>query len=80
MGIVRYFASSKKRNLSSEQSEDSYNTKKMREDSSNTNFSENDDFFLEGLKSDGCRSFSANCLKNIQEQIEELILMVRKNN
>ena len=50
----------------------------MREDSSTTNFSQNNDFFLEGLKSDDCRSFLPNSFKNIQEQIEELFVMVRK--
>ena len=75
---TRYSASSKQRILSSEQSEADDNTNTMREDSSTTNFSENNDFFLEELKSDDCRSFLLNSFKNIQEQIEELFVMVRK--
>ena len=75
---TRYSASSKQRILSSEQSEADDNTNTMREDGSTTNFSENNDFFLEGLKSDDCRSFLLNSFKNIQEQIEELFVMVRK--
>ena len=80
MSLPRYFASSKKRDLSSERSEAGDDTKKMREDSSTTSFSENDDAFLEGLKSDDCRSILANCFKNIQVKIEELFVMVTKNN
>ena len=64
--------------LAAIQSEADDNTNTMREDSSTTNFSENNDFFLEGLKSDDCRSFLPNSFKNIQEQIEELFVMVRK--
>ena len=64
--------------LAAIQSEADDNTNTMREDSSTTNFSENNDFFLEGLKSDDCRSFLLNSFKNIQEQIEELFVMVRK--
>ena len=60
--------------------EASDDTKKMREDSSTTSFSENDDAFLEGLKSDDCRNILPNCFTNIQEKIEELFLMIRKNN
>ena len=78
MSLTRYFASSKKRVLSSEQSEAGDDTKKKREDSSTTSFSENGDVFLEGLKSDGCRSILANYFKNIQDKIEELFVMVRK--
>ena len=52
MSLGRYFASSKKRDLSNEQSEaGDYATKKakkkMRKGSSTTSFSENDDTFLE---------------------------------
>ena len=64
--------------LAAIQSEADDNTNTMREDSSTTNFSENNDFFLEGLKSDDCRSFLLNSFKNIQEQIEELFVMVRE--
>ena len=53
--------------------------KKLREDSSTTSFSEND-VFLEGLKSDDCRSTLVICFTNIQEKIEELLIMFRKNN
>ena len=53
--------------------------KKLREDSSTTSFSEND-VFLEGLKSDDCRSTLVICFTNIQEKIEELFIMFRKNN
>ena len=67
----KIFASSKKRDLNSEQSEAGDDTKKMREDSSTTSFSENDDVFQEGLKSDDCRRILANCFKNIQEKIDE---------
>ena len=49
-------------------------TKKMRGDGSTKSSSENDDVFLEGLKSDDCRSILANCFKNIQEKIEKLLL------
>ena len=52
----------------------------MRENSSTTSFSENYDVFLEGLKSDDFRSISANCFKNIQGKINNLFIMVRKNN
>ena len=52
--------------------------KKLREDSSTTSFSEN--VFLEGLKSDDCRSTLVICFTNIQEKIEELFIMFRKNN
>ena len=52
----------------------------MREDSSTTSFSENEDAFLEGLKSDDCRSILPNYFTKIQEKIEELFVMVRKNN
>ena len=45
-----------------------------------TRFSENDCVFLEVLKSDDCHSILANCSKNIQEEIEELFVIVRKNN
>ena len=77
MSLARYFASSKKRDLSNEQSEAGDDTKKMREDSSTTSFSGNDDVFLEGLKSDDFRSILANCFKNIKVKIEELFVMVR---
>ena len=53
--------------------------KKLREDSSTTSFSEND-VFLEGLKSDDYRSTLVICFTNIQEKIEELFIMFRKNN
>ena len=58
--------------------EASDDTKKMREDSSTTSFSENDDAFLEGLKSDDCRNILPNCFTNIQEKIEELFVIVKK--
>ena len=45
--LARYFASSNKRDVSSEQSEAGHDTKKMREDSSTTSFTENADVFLE---------------------------------
>ena len=64
----------------SEQSEAGDDTKKKREDSSTTSFSENDDVFLEGLKSDDFRSILANCFQNIQGKIEELFTMFRKIN
>ena len=81
MSLTKYFASSKKRDLSSDQSEAGDDTKKKkREDSSTTSFSENDDVSLEGLKSDDCRSILTNCFKNIQDKIEELFFMVKKNN
>ena len=41
---------------------------------------ENDDAFLEGLKSDDCRSILVNYFQNIQEKIEDFYIMVRKNN
>ena len=78
MNLSRYFASSKKRDLSSKQSQAGDDTKKVREDSSNTSFSENYAIFLERLKSDDCRSILANCFKHIQEKIEEFSIMVRK--
>ena len=65
ISLGRYFASSKKRDLSSKQSEAGDDTQKMRKDSSTTSFLENEDVFLEGLKSDDCRSSLANCFKNI---------------
>ena len=37
-------------------------------------------FFWKDKKSEDCRSILANCFKNIQEKIEELFVMVRKNN
>ena len=80
MSLAKYFASTKKRDLSSKQSEAGDDTKKKREDSSTTCFSENDDVFLEGLKSENFRSILANCFKSIQEKIEELFVMIRKNN
>ena len=80
MSLGRYFASSKKRYLSSEHLEAGDYTKKKREDSSTTSFPETDHVFLEGLKSDDCHGILANCFKNIQEKIEELFVMVRKNN
>ena len=43
----------------------------MREDRSTTIFSENDELFIEGLKSDDCRSILANRYKNI------LVLLVK---
>ena len=89
MSLARYFASSKKKDLTDLkdltifshffriitsrrllQSEVGDDTKKMREDSSAINFSENDDVFLEGLKYDDCCSNLANCLKNIHEKIK----------
>ena len=80
MSLARHFASSKKINLSSEQSEAGNNTKKMREDSSTTSFYEKNDLFLEGLKSDDSYTILANCFKNIKEKIEKLLVMARKNN
>ena len=41
------------------------NTKKMREDSLTTSFSEKNDVSLEGLKSDDCCTILANCVDNI---------------
>ena len=81
MSIARYFASSKKRDLSCEQSEAGDDMKKMTEDSSITitSFSENDDVFLERLISDDCCGILANCFKNIQQKIEEPFVMARKN-
>ena len=79
MNLSRHFASSKKRDLSSELSQAGDDTKKMREDSSTTSFSENYDLSLERLRSDYCRSILANCFKNIQKKIEELFIMDRKN-
>ena len=66
MSLARHFAGSKKINLSSEQLKAGNNTKKMREDSSTTSFSEKNDVFLEGLKSDDCCTILANCFKNIK--------------
>ena len=80
MSLSRYFANSKKRDLSSELSQAGDDTKKMREDSSTTTFSENDDVFHKGLKSDDCRSILANCFKNIQDKVMELFVMITKNN
>ena len=76
MNLARYFASSKKRDLSSEQSEPGDDMKNIRENSS-LKSSDN-----ERLKSDNFRSILATCFKNIQEKIEELFVfvMVRKNN
>ena len=37
-------------------------------------------FFWKDKKSEDCRSILANCFKNIQEKIEEIFVMVRKNN
>ena len=54
--------------------------KKKGEDSSTTSFSENNDVLLEGLKSGACSSILANCLKSVQVKMEELFVMVRKNN
>ena len=51
----------------------------MREDSSTTSFSEKNDLFLEGLKSDDYCTILANCFKNIKEKIEKLLVMARKN-
>ena len=79
MNLSRYFASSKKRDLSSEQLQAGDDTKKMREDISTTKFSENCDLFLQRLKSDDCRSILANCFKNIQKKIKEFCIMVKKN-
>ena len=42
----------------------------MREDSSGTSFSENDDLFLEGPKYDDCCSILPISIKNIQEKIK----------
>ena len=70
----------KEKSSYSEQSEAGGDTKKKREDSSTTSFSENDDVFLEGLKSDDFRRILANCFQNIQGKIEELFTMFRKNN
>ena len=70
MNLAIYFASSKKRDPSSEQLETGDDTKKkMIVDSSTISFSEND-VFVEGLKSDDCRSILANCFKNMQEKIK----------
>ena len=44
-----------------------------------SNFSENADVFLEGLKSD-CRSILVSYFEDIQVKIVELFVMVRKNN
>ena len=89
MSLARYFASSKKKDLTDFkdltifshffciitslrllQSAVGDDTKKMREDSSAINFSENDDVFLGGLKYDDCCSNLANCLKNTHEKIK----------
>ena len=89
MSLARYFASSKKKDLTDFkdltifshffciitslrllQSAVGDDTKKMREDSSAINFSENDDVFLGGLKYDDCCSNLANCLENIHEKIK----------
>ena len=50
MSLARYFASSKKSDLSSKQLEARDDTKKKTEDSSTTSFSKNDDVFPGGIK------------------------------
>ena len=66
MSFASHFRSSNKRDLSCEKSEAGDGTKKkMRKNSSTASVSVNDDIFLEGLKSDICRSILANYFENI---------------
>ena len=74
MDIAKFFdvKSSKKRVLSSEQSETGDEPKKQKEGSRNeSSTSTLDDVFAEGLKNPDCVLILANCLRSLEQQVKE---------
>ena len=82
MNIAKFFElkSSKKRVLSSEQSETDDEPKKQKEGSRNeSSTSTLDDVFGEGLKNLDCVLILANCLRSLKQQVEETFGLVKKS-
>ena len=76
MDIAKVFEvkSSKKRFLSSEQSETGDESKKQKEESRNeSSTSTLDDVFAEGLKNLDCVLILANCLRSLEQQVKETL-------
>ena len=72
--------SSKKRVLSSEQSETGDEPKKQKEGSRNeSSTSTLDDVFAEGLKNPDCVLILANCLRSLEQQVKETFDLAKKS-
>ena len=75
MDISKFFnSSSKKRDLSNQSCNDE-EPKKAREASSNDSSVSLDDVFTEGMKSPECLHILVNCMKNIEDKINEICKM-----
>ena len=82
MDIAKLFdvKSSKKRVLSSEQSETGDEPKKQKEGSRNeSSTSTLDDVFAEGLKNPDCVLILANCLRSLEQQVKETFDLAKKS-
>ena len=82
MDIAKFFdvKSSKKRVLSSEQSETGDEPKKQKEGSRNeSSTSTLDDVFPEGLKNPDCVLILANCLRSFEQQVKEMFDLAKKS-
>ena len=82
MDIAKFFdvKSSKKRVLSSEQSETGDETKKQKEGSRNeSSTSTLDNVFANGLKNPDCVLILANCLHNLEQQVKETFDLAKKS-
>ena len=72
--------SSKKRVLSSEQSQTGDEPKKQKEGSRNeSSTSTLDDVFAEGLKNPDCVLILANCLRSLEQQVKEMFDLAKKS-
>ena len=83
MDIAKSFdvKSSKKRVLSSEQSETGDKPKKQKEGSKNeSSASTLDDAFPEGLKNPDCVLVLAHCLRTLEQQVKEMFDLAKKSN
>ena len=81
MDIAKFFdvKSSKKRVLSSEQSETGDESKKQKEGSRNkSSTSTLDDVFAEGLYNPECVLILANCLHSLKQQVNETFDLAKK--
>ena len=82
MDIAKFFdvKSSKKRVLSSEQSETGDEPKKQKEGSRNeSSTSTLDDVFAKGLKNPDCVLILANCLRSLEQQVKETFDLAKKS-
>ena len=76
--IVKYFETSKKRDLS-DGSKTSEDPKKLKETTSASSITEECDVFNDGLDNEDCRGILLNCLKNFEKEVKTIRSLADQN-